>query len=171
MSAADAWSPPTYTVELDGVPIGTTAATQLPAIVPPGVHHWRVVATDAAGQTSMTPLRRLQVASSPLRVTLSVSGAATVGVPVRVGVHVRASKGKQRRVRVRKATIDFGDQTPAALGVVATHAYAKPGIYRVLVTVTDTAGRSTAAQKIVHVAPATGAPPAAPAPAPAQARR
>jgi hypothetical protein len=165
--AASTWSPPTYTVELDGVPIATTAATQLPVIVPPGTHHWRVVATDAAGQTSVTPLRRLQVASSPLQVVLSVSSTATVGVPVRVGVHVHSSDRKHRRVRLRTSTIDFGDQTPAARGVVATHAYAKPGTYRVLVTVSDVAGRSTAAQKFVHVVPASGAPPAAPS----QARR
>lgn len=161
--SASTWSPPTYTVELDGVPIATTTATHLPAIVPPGTHRWRVVATDAAGQISVTPLRRLQVASSPLQVTLSVSSAATVGVPVRVGAH--SSDRKHHRVRLRKATIDFGDQTPPVVGVVAAHAYAKPGTYRVVVTVSDAAGHSTAAQKFVHVLPASGAPPVAPPPA------
>jgi hypothetical protein len=151
--AREVWSPPTYTVKIDGVVYGTTTNTQLVTSVPPGSHHWRVIATDASGETTLWPERRLVVNPGRLRATLTVRGVPKVGAPLRFGVHLVSTDPHHRGIHVRSASIDFGDQTPALKGVTASHAYAHPGAYLVLATVTDRGGRTTAAAKLVQVTP------------------
>jgi hypothetical protein len=151
--ALEVWSPPTYTVKIDGVVYGTTTTTQLLASVPPGGHHWRVTATDASGETTLSPERRLVVNPGKLRATLNVRGLPKVGAVVRFGVHLRSTDPHHRGIHVRSASLDFGDQTVPVKGVTATHTYAHPGDYLVVATVTDQAGRTTAAAKLLHVTP------------------
>jgi hypothetical protein len=151
--ALEVWSPPTYTVKIDGVVYGTTTTTQLLTSVPPGAHHWRVTATDASGETTLSPERRLVVNPGKLRATLNVRGLPKVGAVVRFGVHLRSTDPHHRGIHVRSTSLDFGDQTVPVKGVTATHTYAHPGDYLVVATVTDQAGRTTAAAKLLHVTP------------------
>jgi len=53
---------------------------------------------------------------------------------------------------ISKYEWDFGDQTPKATTRTATHTYAKPGLYEVILTTTDETGKiGTASQKITLV--------------------
>jgi chitodextrinase len=88
-----------------------------------------------------------------LRATLNVRGLPKVGAVVRFGVHLRSTDPHHRGIHVRSASLDFGDQTVPVKGVTATHTYAHPGDYLVVATVTDQAGRTTAAAKLLHVTP------------------
>jgi hypothetical protein len=149
----EVWSPATYTVKIDGVLYGTTTSTQLLTSVPPGRHHWRVTAADASGETTLSPERRLVIDPGKLRAKLTVRGLPKVGGPLRFGVHLRSTDPHHRGIHVRSASIDFGDQTPPVQGVTTSHVYAHPGDYLVLATVTDQAGRTTAAAKLLHITP------------------
>jgi hypothetical protein len=147
------WSPHTYTVKIDGVVYGTTTATKLLVSVPPGRHHWRVTATDASGESTLSPERRLVINPGRLTATLTVRGVHKAGAVLRFGVHLRSTDPHHRGVHVRSASIAFGDQTPAVKGVTATHGYLKPGVYLAVATVTDQAGRTVAAVKQLTITP------------------
>lgn len=151
--AKDVWSAPLYTVKIDGVAWRTTTAAQLVTAVPPGNHHWRVVATDSAGQSTSSTERRLQINPGKLAAKLRVSGTLRAGMPLSFRVSLRSTDPKHGGARARRTSIDFGDGTKPLSGASAVHAFAQPGTYVVLALVTDGAGRSVAAYKRILISP------------------
>jgi len=139
--AADSWAKPTYSVLLDGAKVATTAATSYtpPSNLPDGRHSWKVVATDALGQSASSQTRRLLIDAAPPSVRLLVTGGRMAGT--QIGFHVEATAISG----VRRVSLDYGDGG-ATSAPDSTHAFAKPGRYTVTVTVLDRAG----VQAVLH---------------------
>jgi hypothetical protein len=133
--AADAWAKPAYSVYLDGTRVATTAATSYtpPSTLPDGRHSWKVVATDALGQSSSSQTRRLLIDAARPSLALVVSGGRGAGT--QLGFHIKATAISG----VRRVSLHYGDGD-ASTAPDSTHAFAKPGRYTVTVTVLDRAG-------------------------------
>ena len=131
-ASSDSWTPPTYTVYLDGRQVATTASTSyaLPADLRDGRHSWRVVAIDSLGQHAPSMTRRLLVDAARPLVRLQVAGKRSAGATVSFTVDATALSG------VRRVSLDYGDGH-AGSGPSTTHVYASVGHYSVVVTVTD----------------------------------
>ena len=145
--ARDSWTPPLYTVYLDGTKVATTAGTSyaVPANLREGRHSWMVVATDTLGQQASSATRRLLINGAHPVVRVSVSGTRTAGSPLAFSVSAAALSG------VRSVRIDYGDGH-SARRASSVHAYARAGRYVVVVTVTDRAGVATVVHAHVSVA-------------------
>ncbi len=144
--SSDSWAPPRYTVYLDGSVVATTSATSYatPAALPDGRHSWKVVASDALGQEASSTTRRLLIDAARPSVLLRIAGPRTAGQPLGFTVSTGAPSG------LRSVSIGYGDGTSAA-AARSTHAYAHAGSYVVSVTLTDRAGVSAVARRVVAV--------------------
>jgi hypothetical protein len=96
-----------------------------------GVHRVRVIATDAAGEETFTPVAKLEVDPTPPRVHVRQLGGDRFEVTVRdraSGVHARST------------VISFGDGTAPVTGKNSVvHSYS-PGVYRITVHCANTVG-------------------------------
>jgi hypothetical protein len=147
------WGPPTYTVEIDGQPYGSTTDTKLttPNEVADGVHQWRVVARDRRGQAEATPTRTLRVDATPPEATFKISGVKRKGKPVRV--RARVADGSLRSPTgsgVKVVRIAFGDGAEV-LGRDATHRYRRGGTFTVRVTAADKAGNVIVVRRQIRI--------------------
>jgi len=143
----ETWGGLRYTLEIDGEPVATTSQTSYPTAnlnLGPGVHLWRVVATDHRGQTSATPTRLLRLDPDGPNVTISFEGAQRAGR--RVTIRVRAIDTLSGSLT---PTIHFGDGT-SAVGRSASHVYRK-GRYTVTVTAPDKAGNVTTERRTLVI--------------------
>jgi hypothetical protein len=134
-AAADSWSPPTYSVYLDGTRVATTAALSyaLPNDLADGRHSWKVTAADSLGQSSTSQTRRLLIDAAVPTVRLLIDGARKAGTPLAFHVQAAAISG------IRRVSVQYGDGDASA-APDSTHVYAKPGHYAVTVKVRDRAG-------------------------------
>jgi hypothetical protein len=150
-AAADLWGPVTYSVEVDGKPVGQTTETKfVPAdIVPDGLHTWRVVATDRRGQVVRSKPRILRVDATPPAVSFRVSGVRRAEKAVKVSV-TASDVAVQRSSGVAIVKIDFGDGTPAVAARTAEHRY-KRGTYTIRVSATDRAGNAGVVTRQVQI--------------------
>lgn len=147
------WGPLTYTVEIDGQPVGQTTATRFTTATPvgDGAHRWRVVATDRRGQTAAAPTRTLRVDGTPPEVTFAVSGTRRKGKALRVRVTTAdGSIAKPVGSGVRVVRVAFGDGT-SFVGRDVRHAYRRGGTFTIRVTVADKAGNVAVARKQIRV--------------------
>jgi hypothetical protein len=104
-----------------------------------GAHRIQVLATDAAGQRTMSAATELKVDANPPIVTVrSIDG----GRGVRVTVHDPASG-----VLARATRIAFGDGARAERHKTAGHDYAHGGVYTITARVRDRVGN----RATVHV--------------------
>jgi chitodextrinase len=131
-ASSDSWTPPRYTVYLDGAQVATTTGTSyaVPAELGDGRHTWRVVAVDSLGQRAPSMTHRLLIDAAPAVVRLRIAGKRRAGAPVSFTVSATALSG------VRHVSLDYGDGH-ASSGPSARHVYASAGHYTVVVTVTD----------------------------------
>jgi hypothetical protein len=153
-----AWAPAgglwgiSYTVEIDGKPVGTTTDTHftVPTVVRDGVHRWRVVATTSHGQRTVSKTSTLRVDATPPRASFKV---ARSGAVVRVTTRVSDAEGRAVRTSgVAYVKIDFGDGTFATIGRAATHRYRRSGAYTLRVVAADRAGNVRVVKRRIHVA-------------------
>jgi hypothetical protein len=132
------WGPLHYTVLVDGVAVGTTAAaTQLavPTPIAEGRHRWMVVATDRRGQQAASKERSLRIDTTRPRVRLRVSGSRRSGQTLRISV-----RGSDRRGSgVRSVRVSYGDRSRSTRRASSTHRY-RAGRYTLRVRVADKAG-------------------------------
>ena len=144
--AADSWVTRTYSVYLDGTRVATTSATSYtPASdVPDGRHSWKVVATDALGQSATSSVRRLLIDAATPSVRLVVSGGRKAGKQIVFQIQAAAISG------IRSVSLHYGDGG-ATTAPDSTHAFAKPGRYPVTVTVLDRAGVSAVLDERVTI--------------------
>jgi len=145
--SSEHWAPPTYTVYLDGAKVATTTQTSYapPGPLADGHHTWRVVASDAFGQTASSQTRQLLIDVAPPTVALRVSGRRRAGRTLAFIVSAGALSG------VHAVAIDYGDGHAGA-GLRTTHAYRRAGTYAVRVVVTDAAGVSATLDQRVTIA-------------------
>jgi hypothetical protein len=148
------WGPITYRVEIDGRPFGTTTSTGLtvPAVVPDGLHRWRVVAVDIRGQATATPSRNLRVDATPPKVTFKVSGSRKRGKQVKIAVQATDASGTAAQASgLNLVRISFGDGSRTVVGTRAVHRYGHSGKVTVRVTASDKAGNVAALTRRITI--------------------
>ncbi len=142
------WGRLTYTVEIDGKPVGQTRKLSYPTAglgLTGGTHLWRVVATDARGQASVTPTRFLKVDPDPPNVTITFSGSRRHGRVTTIKVRaIDTASGSETPV------VDLGDGVRVT-GRTIRHAYPRRGRFTVRVTARDKAGNVTTASRRVSI--------------------
>jgi hypothetical protein len=146
-AALSANGPLTYTVVLDGhrlaTPTGVSSLTLNPHELGDGVHQVQMLATDALGQSTLTPPSKLSIDGLPPAVKIGRAQSG-YGVTVRVS---DALSGVERR----KVSISFGDGHRASDRLVFHHRYAHAGIYTIVVNVRDKLGSQGTVRKLVSV--------------------
>ncbi|MBV9715840.1 MAG: PKD domain-containing protein [Solirubrobacterales bacterium] len=151
------WGPITYTVSVDGAPVGQTGATSftVPSLLD-GSHSWTVVAANPAGLTSTMAPARVFVDTHPPAVAFTLTGTRRAGATVHIALRysdtppgLPASHGSG----VAKATVYWGDGTPhVQISHGAVHVYKRPGRYKIRVVVQDRAGNTTTVSRYVKIA-------------------
>ena len=143
----DAVLPVTYTIYVDGHAVqgGLTGieATLRSAVLGNGVHQVQVLATDSAGQRTMSAKTELKIDAEPpiVRVAL-IDDARGVRVTVRdsgPGVDTGATR------------ISFGDGSHASGRARVAHRYARAGRYTIIAQVRSRKGNQAAVQLRVTV--------------------
>ncbi|MCW2997788.1 MAG: hypothetical protein JWN65_1337 [Solirubrobacterales bacterium] len=145
----DLWGPLTYRPQIDGVPVGETAATRLAlgADLTDGVHSWTVTATDRRGQTAVSKPRVLRVDSTPPALALSIAGVKRAGRTL--SFTVKASDPVPGS-GLRRVVIAFGDGR-RSVSRTAKHVFRRGGSYTVRFSATDKAGNATVVKRVVKI--------------------
>jgi PKD domain len=145
--AASANGPLTYTVVLDGHPLATHPAKFSLGIEPSqlgdGVHHVQLLATDAYGQSTLTPPSKLEIDGQPPLVNIA-------GAMHGHGVTVRVSDALSG-VDSRSVSVSFGDGQIASGRKLFHHRYARAGVYTITVRARDKIGNAEAVHRLVSV--------------------
>jgi hypothetical protein len=151
--AFELWGPVTYTVQVDGQPIGATTDTKLvPANpVPDGLHTWRVVATDRRGQSVTSPSRNLRVDATPPTIAFRVTGVRKRGGLVKVAATVSDASTAAKVSGVAVVKISFGDGSATVIARRAAHRYGHGGAFTVRVSATDFAGNAIAVKRRIRI--------------------
>jgi hypothetical protein len=135
-ASPDAVAGVTYTVYVDGTPrlkgLRGLAAHLSPAALGDGVHRIQVLASDSAGQQTMSSEHTLKVDASPPTVTLKL-------IDHRRGIRVSVRDGASG-VLARAVRVSFGDGNRTKGKVSSSHEYAHPGLYKLVVVVQDKVG-------------------------------
>jgi hypothetical protein len=156
------WGPVKYTITVDGSSVLQTTSTsaRLPALQN-GSHRWQVTATNPAGVTSTSKAARLFVDTVAPTASFGLSGTAHAGATIDLTVRYRdlPPHGLPQRDAsgVAKITIRWGDGTVATLkpgSHRSSHAYRRPGRYKVTVVVEDRVGNEKTIVKVLKIAAA-----------------
>lgn len=135
----DLWGPQTFTVLVDGQPVGTTSERELVPAQPlaEGAHRWRVVATDRRGQAVRGRERVVRIDTRAPLVRVSVRGARRSGRALRVDARASDRGGSG----VASVRVDYGDGTRSERAR-SVHRYRR-GRWALQVRVADRAGNVT----------------------------
>jgi hypothetical protein len=155
----DPWGGVQYRVDVDGIPLTTTARTAFNVRdLPDGAHVWNVVAIDSRGQATDGPDRALYVDKTPPTVELTAR-TAKAGRPA--PIRLSATDGDAiAGSGVASVRIRYGDGRVAQLavpriGIVEDapigYRYRKKGRYTLRVEVRDVAGNLRVAKTRVVV--------------------
>lgn len=152
-AAPEAFGPVTYTVAVDGRTIARTQRTEVRVssrVVRDGRHALTVTTRDPAGQAGPPAAGQLQVdRTAPTAAVAVAARIATVTVSDRPARGATASSG----VPDQATRVDWGDGGPVGRsGPTATHQYARPGLYRLLIRSIDGAGNAYRRRATVTVA-------------------
>jgi hypothetical protein len=159
-AAREAWRL-LYAVTLDGVGVGqitNTAFRTAPLLN--GPHTWQVTASNPAGLTSVSGPATVFVDTVAPTVKFRVRGTRRIGSRLRAFVTAKdeppAGEPATDASGVSKVTVRWSDHTLIRLGLTrprSSHAYARPGRYRITATVTDRAGNVTRVVESVKIKP------------------
>jgi hypothetical protein len=157
-AAREQWGAILYTVYLDGVQVGQTTSTSLtvPAPLTDGAHSWTVTATNLSGQTSTGGRATVWVDTAAPRLRLGLSGRPQIrrALTARVGAaDAPALEPGARASGITSVAISWGDGATSHRLTGASHAYGRPGLYRIRVTATDRAGNPTTIARYVRILP------------------
>ncbi|HEY1592151.1 MAG TPA: hypothetical protein VGF81_10190 [Solirubrobacteraceae bacterium] len=155
------WGPVTYTVTLDGNPIGRTQATTfiVPTALPDGPHAWTVTAANPVGQTSQTGVVGVFVDTVAPTGQIALSGTRLIGHslntfftyadPPPPGDPTTDASG------ISTAVVSWGDGNVSRLHTGwhrSFHTYKSPGTYTITGVVSDRAGNVGHATLVVRIA-------------------
>jgi hypothetical protein len=135
----------TYTVFIDGKPVGTTTDTRFtpPVRVRDGRHRLQIVATDQRGQTSTTASTVLNVDDTPPSLKVKI---------VRSGTTVTVlSRAHDKRSGLKSIVTSFGDGSSSRPGARVTHRYRRSGAFKLVVRATDQAGARRLSARTIRV--------------------
>jgi hypothetical protein len=147
LPAESANAPLRYTVVLDGRRVATPPSALALRLdtngLANGVHKVQVLATDIFGQSTLTPASTLDVdgGSSNVKVTRTHGDHA---------VRIRLSDPNSG-LAFKTIKVSFGDGKHASGRKSLSHAYAKPGVYQVVVQVSDKLGNKATVRKLVSI--------------------
>jgi hypothetical protein len=145
--APSAGGPLSYRVVLGGRVLATPAGVFEMPLDPHRLGNGRdrvqVLATDAAGQSTLSAVVTLRVDRRPPTVTVS---SLRSGHAVRVRV-----LDPESGVDAHAVTVSFGDGQHAARRARYRHRYAHAGIYRIAIRVRDRVGNATTITRLVSV--------------------
>ena len=158
-----AWSAPSelwgvrYVVSVDGAAVGQTTATALtvPTALPQGPHTWRVTAVNSDGLTSSTKTATVFVDTVAPTAQFTLTGAKQPRSSLHISVSYTDSPPgvpPADASGVASVVVNWGDHSIAHIHHAAVHAYLRPGLYLVRVTVTDRAGNATKLSKWIRIA-------------------
>lgn len=154
--AGEQWGPVRYTLSVDGTPVlqSTLTAVRIPTLSQ-GPHVWQVIATNQVGLSSEARAVGLFVDSYRPALQLRLTGSERAKSALRLslrysdqppGLPVADGSG------IAQETVNWGDGRSAKIHHGAAHAYARPGRYRLTVTVTDRAGNRTTLTRVLQIA-------------------
>jgi PKD domain len=145
--SASANGPLRYTVVLDGhavtAPADVLAASIDSRRLGDGIHEIQLLATDAFGQSVLTPPTKLRIDGRPPVVTVKRLRGGTE-------VSVRVSDG-QSGLQDAAIRVSFGDGSSAKGRARYRHRYARGGVYGLVVHVRDNLGNSGVVHELVSV--------------------
>lgn len=156
-ASSELWGPPTYTVKVGGVVVGSTTATTLRSVVPlsQGRHTWQVTATNLAGLTNSSRTATVFVDSIPPRVlAFRITGRHRVGDAIHVYANYTDTPRGGRRSQasgVSSVQIKWGDGKKSTLTHNAVHVYSRRGRFTVTLTVKDRAGNKTIKKRKLRI--------------------
>jgi hypothetical protein len=155
--SSEAWGGPDYSVFVDGVFVGSTASTSLrvPAPIADGPHSWQVTAVNTAGETATAKPVRVWIDTVAPTLQFTLTGAERAGTRLRLRVRASDAPPPEPAVAasgIATVTVNWGDRASATISRTAVHAYARPGRYRLTVTVSDRAGNSTTLARRLRIA-------------------
>ena len=145
----------------DGSPVDTSSgATAAHTYSTPGTYTAGLTITDSDGDsdTQTTTITVTEVPNSPPAASIGSSGSSGI---VPFGVTFDGSGSSDTDGSIVGYSWDFGDGSPAASGVTASHTYATPGTYTATLTVTDDDGATGTATTTVTALPVPNQPPVA----------
>jgi hypothetical protein len=148
-----------YDVFLDGGFVGETGATSIvvPRSLRDGPHRWYVLASNPAGQHSVSPSARVWVDTVAPRVRVAVRGSRRVGAPLRVHIaytDVVPPTTAATASGIASVLIRWGDGGVTQLHRGAhssSHAFSAARVYRVVIVVIDRAGNRTRVLRRVRI--------------------
>jgi hypothetical protein len=138
---------PRYELSVDGAPPVETSQTSIRyGRLAQGPHTWSVEAVNGAGLTSFDKTATVFVDTYPPAVVSTLSG--TLQVHKELHVYVTYSDTPPGATAadgsgVASVAVNWGDGSKYVIAHGKYHQYAKPGRYRLTVTVTDRAGNTT----------------------------
>jgi hypothetical protein len=146
-AANQLWGPLSFLVNLDGIQVVQTTATstRLATAVTQGPHRWSVVAVNPAGvQRSSRPATVFVDTIAPL-VTIKVTGHRRAGSVVHISVSYTDAPSPLPPAEasgVAQVLVKWGDRSRYVIRHGKSHAYKRPGRYKVTVIVKDRAGNT-----------------------------
>jgi hypothetical protein len=150
------WGPLIYTVSLDGVLLGQTAAASFspPAALSQGAHTWQVSASNRAGLTSSSGTGTVFVDTLAPTAKLTVTGRQQVDSQLHVNVSwsdVPPGLAPSVASGVASVLLNGGDHTVVEMIHNQLHRYKRAGRYLIVVYVTDRAGNRTTLTQWVKI--------------------
>jgi hypothetical protein len=153
--SAELWGAPTYTLHIDGVQVGQTAAVQMvaPAPLTNGRHTYHVSAVNLAGVTTNGPAATVFVDTVAPHASWKLTGSSIVHTRERLRISYTdpppAGLPKSDASGVSKVFVNWGDGSPPARirRTAASHVYTRRRTDTITITLTDRAGNQTV---IVH---------------------
>jgi hypothetical protein len=146
LAAQTANAPLSYHVVLDGhvkpTPAGVFSAQLDPRGLGSGRHRLQVLATDASGQSTLSPASTLMVDGSAPTVTISRSRGRVVSVRI---------ADRDSGVATRSVSVSFGDGRSVRGRARITHRYAHSGVYQLTARVRDKLGNAAIVRQLVSV--------------------
>jgi len=134
--ASDAVPNVTYSVYVDGREVAndlhSTNVNLRSALLGDGVHQVQVLATDSAGQRTMS-------AKTPLKIDVDPPVVKVQLIDHRRGVRVRVSDDASG-VDAQATRISFGDGTHSSERARARHVYRRSGVYTIAAAIRDNIG-------------------------------
>jgi len=150
------WGPIRYQVTVDGSVVGQTTATSftVPRSLRDGSHRWHVNATNPAGQQSVSSSARVLVDTVRPVAKLSLRGAGRARSAHFTYSDTPRGEPRANASGIASAVIQWGDGSTSKLRRAThskTHAYRRPGRYRVRLVVKDRAGNQRVVVHFVRI--------------------